>query len=116
MGCSFHRKVYLYLDSSKTTKSTEVYGPKPAVEYLILQKKYLMPIVRKYRGNVTYLVWDSFHAEFDDAVDAVNAAIEIREVYQTNDEFLEINRNAKIALAGLSISYDHQFNEELGEN
>lgn len=115
MGCC-NNKVYLYIDSNKTTKSTQLYGPRPALEYLVLQRKYLMPIVKKYNGVVHDICWDSFVASFDDPVSSIFAAEEMREVYRYNEEFLANREKSKIDIAAIALSKDKELCEELGEN
>jgi len=107
---------YLYLDSSRTTKSTQDYGPQPALEYLVMQRKHLMPIVKKFRGKVLSITWDSIMAVFNDPLDAVFAGEEIRECYYSHPDFLKCKEESKISLSGLAISQDHALCEELGEN
>ena len=107
---------YIYLDSSKSTKSTELYGPGPAMEYLILQRRYLIPIVKKFGGNVENICWDSFLAAFTDPISAIYAAHEIKDTYETNENFKQNYKSSKISLSGLAISQDKEICEEIGEN
>jgi hypothetical protein len=116
MGGCIVTEYFLYLDSSKTTKSTQDYGPKPALEYLVIQRKHLMPIIKKYRGKVLSICWDSIMAVFNDPMDAVFAGEEIRECYNTNPDFLKCKEDSKIGLSGLAISSEMALCEELGEN
>jgi len=116
MGACIANEYYLYLDSSKTTKSTQELGPKPALEYIVLQRKYLVPIIKKFRGQVIDIEWDSLMAVFHDPYDAIFAGDEIKDVYNTNPEFLQIQKSAKIALSALSISQNTHICEEVGEN
>ena len=107
---------YIYLDSSKSTKSTELYGPGPAMEYIILIRRYLMPIVKKFGGNVEDVCWDSFLACFTDPINAIYAAEEIKDTYETNEDFQKNYKLSKISLSGLAISQDKEICEEVGEN
>ena len=121
MGSCFHNRdthefVFLYQDSTKTTLSTQKYGPKPAMEYLIAQRKYLIPIIKKYRGEVIKFVWDSFLVFFKSSIDAALAAIEIRELHNSNPEIIAICKESEIRLSGLALSYDPEICEEVGEN
>lgn len=107
---------YIFLDSSKTTKSTLVYGPEPAMKYLLTQRRLLMPIIRKFRGVVMDICWDSILAKFETPLDALFASVEIRDCYESHPDFKEIKDSVKIDLSGIGISKNKEVAEELGEN
>ena len=109
------KAIYIYLDSSKSTKSTQLFGPRPALEHLMLQRRHLMPIVKKFGGKVELIIWDSFLAAFPDPINAIYAAIEIKESYE-NEDFKKNFESSKISLSGLCISTDKLICEEIGEN
>jgi len=113
---TFSGKVYMYEDSSRTTSSTLKHGPKPAMEYIMLQRILLFPIIKKYRGTIIKSIWDSYLASFDDAISCILAAFEISDAYTKCPELIEIYKKSEIKLKSLCISCDCEVAEQVGEN